>query len=122
MAAMLKGANDGTYNFVKDNEEYVEKAHIMKKMLLDNGFYIVYDKDMGEDIGDGFYFSFSYPGFTGTDLINEMLHYGISAIALDTTGSTRQGVRACVSQVWRDQFDDLEYRLKLFRKDHPINK
>lgn len=120
MAAMLKGANDGTYNFVKDIEEYADKARIMKKMLIDNGFYIVYDQDMGEAISDGFYFTFCYPGFTGVDLLNKLIAYGISAISLDITGSTRQGIRACVSQVWRDQFDDLRERLELFHRDHPI--
>ncbi|MBR1517698.1 MAG: pyridoxal phosphate-dependent aminotransferase [Bacteroidales bacterium] len=121
MAAMLKGANDGTYNFVNDIKEYADKARIMKQMLADNGFFIVYDHDMGEKISDGFYFTFSYPGFTGEALLNELLRYGISAISLDITGSTRQGIRACVSQVWRDQFDDLRERLQLFHRDHPIH-
>ena len=120
LAAMLKGANDGTYNFVKDIHEYGEKAHIMKKMFIDNGFYIVYDEDMGEPIGDGFYFTFCYPGYTGVDLLNELIRYGISAISLDITGSTRQGIRACVALVLRDQFPDLETRLVQFHKDHPI--
>lgn len=120
LAAMLKGANDGSYNFVKDIHEYGEKAHIMKKMFIDNGFYIVYDEDMGEPIGDGFYFTFCYPGYTGVDLLNELIRYGISAISLDITGSTRQGIRACVALVLRDQFPDLEARLVQFHKDHPI--
>ena len=122
LAAMLKGANDGSYNFVKDIHEYGEKAHIMKKMFIDNGFYIVYNEDMGEPIGDGFYFTFCYPGFTGVDLLNELIRYGISAISLDITGSTRQGIRACVALVLRDQFPDLEARLVQFHKDHPIAK
>ncbi len=122
LAAMLKGANDGSYNFVKDIHEYGEKAHIMKKMFIDNGFYIVYNEDMGEPIGDGFYFTFCYPGFTGVDLLNELIRYGISAISLDITGSTRQGIRACVALVLREQFPDLEARLVQFHKDHPIAK
>ena len=122
LAAMLKGANDGSYNFVKDIHEYGEKAHIMKKMFIDNGFYIVYNEDMGEPIGDGFYFTFCYPGFTGVDLLNELIRYGLSAISLDITGSTRQGIRACVALVLREQFPDLEARLVQFHKDHPIAK
>ena len=120
MAAMLKGANDGTFNFVKDIKEYGEKAGIMKKLFTDNGFYIVYDKDMGEDIGDGFYFTFCYPGFGGVDLLNELIRYGISAIALDITGSHKQGIRACVALVQRDQFPDLKERLEKFHADHPV--
>jgi aspartate/methionine/tyrosine aminotransferase len=120
MAAMLKGANEGSYNFVKDIKEYGEKAHIMKKLFTDNGFYIVYDKDMGEDIGDGFYFTFCYPGMAGIDLLNELIRYGISAITLDICNSTREGIRACVALVQRDQFGDLKDRLEIFHADHPV--
>jgi aspartate/methionine/tyrosine aminotransferase len=120
MAAMLKGANDGTFNFVKDIKEYGEKAKIMKKMFTDNGFFIVYDKDMGEDIGDGFYFTFCYPGYEGVDLLNELIRYGISAIALDITGSHKQGIRACVALVLREQFPALKERLEKFHADHPV--
>jgi hypothetical protein len=31
-----------------------------------------------------------------------------------------EGIRACVSLVQRDQFPDLEKRLKKFHQDHPI--
>lgn len=120
MAAMLKGANDGSYNFVEDIKEYGEKANVMKRLFTENGFYIVYDEDMGEPIGDGFYFTFCYPGFGGVDLLNELIRYGVSAISLDITGSTREGIRACVALVLRDQFGDLEERLKKFHEDHPI--
>lgn len=119
LAAMLKAANDGTFNFVEVVREYGEKARIMKKMFTDNGFKIVYDMDEDKPLADGFYFTISYPGFTGGELIEEMLYYGISAIALSTTGSERtEGLRACVSQVGRDQFPDLELRLKAFRNNH----
>lgn len=119
LAAIFKAANDGKLNFVEEVKEYGEKAHIMKKLFTDNGFNIVYDKDEDEPIADGFYFTFSYPGFTGEELLNELLYYGISAISLAITGSERlEGIRACVSLVRRDQFKDLEYRLKKFNEDH----
>jgi aspartate/methionine/tyrosine aminotransferase len=116
--AMLKAANDGTYNFVETVKEYGEKAHIMKQFFTDNGFYIVYDKDGEEAIADGFFFTFNYPGFTGTELLKELLSYGISAIALNTTGSENEGIRACVSLVKREQFSMLKERLELFHKQH----
>lgn len=119
LAAIFKAANDGKLNFVEEVKEYGEKAHIMKKIFTDNGFNIVYDKDEDEPIADGFYFTFSYPGYTGEELLNELLFYGISAISLAITGSERlEGIRACVSLVKRDQFNDLEYRLKRFNVDH----
>ncbi len=122
LAAMYKAANDGEFNFVEEVKDYGEKAKIMKKLFTDNGFYIVYDKDVDEPIADGFYFTFAYPGLTGEELLKELLFYGISAITLAITGSSRtEGIRACVSLVQRNQFPDLEYRLKKFHEDHPVN-
>ena len=119
LAAILKAVNDGEFNYIDVVKEYGKKAVIMKKLFLDNGFSIVYDKDEGEPIADGFYFTLSYPGFSGEELLNELIYYGISAISLAITGSSRsEGIRACVSLVKRDQFPDLEYRLKRFHEDH----
>jgi aspartate/methionine/tyrosine aminotransferase len=121
LAAMLKAANDGHFNITEDTKEYGAKAEIMKKLFTDNGFQIVYDLDEDEPIAHGFYFTISYPGFTGEELLEEMIYYGISAISLAITGSERtEGVRACVSLVKRDQFADLEYRLKTFNEHHPL--
>ena len=121
LAAMYKAANDGKFNFVEQVKEYGGKAKIMKKLFTDNGFYIVYDKDVDEPIADGFYFTFAYPGLTGEELLNELIYYGISAISLAITGSERtEGIRACVSLVQREQFPDLEYRLKKFNENHPL--
>jgi aspartate/methionine/tyrosine aminotransferase len=120
LAAILKAVNDGKYNFVDVVREYGRKANIMKKLFTDNGFKIVYDKDIDQPIADGFYFTVSYPGFTGEELIEELLYYGISAISLSITGSDRtEGLRACVSLVQREQFPELENRLKHFNKNHP---
>ena len=122
VAAMFKAACDGTYNFIAPIREYGEKARIMKKSFTDNGFHIVYDTDMDAPIADGFYFTISYNGFSGKALLEELIRYGISAITLDITGSARpEGLRACVSLVPRTLFSDLEFRLKLFNNDHPVN-
>ena len=121
VAAMLKAANDNQFNFVDIVKEYGAKAKIMKKLFTDNGFYIVYDKDENDPIADGFYFTYAYPNFSGEQLLEEMLYYGVSAISLAITGSQRlEGIRACVSLVQRDQFPDLEKRLKKFKQDHPV--
>jgi hypothetical protein len=91
----------------------------MKKIFSDNGFIFVYDKDEDEPIADGFYFTFAYPGFSGEDLLQELMYYGISAIALSITGSERtEGIRACVSLVKREQFPVLEERLRRFKENH----
>ncbi|MDA3927706.1 MAG: pyridoxal phosphate-dependent aminotransferase [Prolixibacteraceae bacterium] len=121
MAAMLKAANNGTFNFVKEIKEYGERATIMKKLFTSNGFNILYDKDEDELIADGFYFTISYPGMLAGDLLYKLMFYGISAITLLSTGSTMEGLRACVAPVKRNQFDDLKKRLELFNTDYPIN-
>lgn len=119
LAAMLKAANDGKFNFVESVKEYGERAKIMKKMFTDNGFKIVYDKDEDQPLADGFYFTFSYPGMSGVELLEKLLYYGISAISLTTTGSDRhEGLRACVSQIQREQLKDLEERLRIFNEHH----
>ena len=121
LLAMLKAVNDGTYNFVESISEYKEKAHIMKRLFTENGFKIVYDKDEDQPLSDGFYFTISYPGLSGSELLYELLYYGVSAIALSITGSERtEGLRACVSLPQRDQFPDLERRLKIFQQQHPV--
>lgn len=119
LAAMLKAVNDGTVNFVDYVKEYGEKAKAMKKLFTDNGFKIVYDQDLGEPIADGFYFTISYPGLSGDDLLKELMYYGISAIALATAGSEHtEGLRACTSLIQRSEFPTLEKRLKQFCADH----
>lgn len=121
LAAILKAANDGEFNFVEVVKEYGEKAKIMKKIFTEAGFRIVYDRDIDQPLADGFYFTISYPGFSGVELLEKLLYYGISAISLDITGSTRsEGLRACVSLVRRDQFEDLRERVWKFREDHPF--
>jgi aspartate/methionine/tyrosine aminotransferase len=123
LAAIFKAVNEGSYNYISEVREYGAKAAIMKSMFKQYGFQIVYDMDLDEPIADGFYFTISYPGFDGSQLVEELLYYGISAISLEITGSSRkEGLRACVSQVRRDQFPVLEERLRCFREHHSIPK
>ncbi len=118
LAAILKAVNDGDYNFVDAVSEYGEKARIMKRAFTENGFYLVYDRDLDEPVGDGFYFTFAYPGMSGGELLRRLMCYGISGITLGITGSTRtEGIRACTSLVRRDQLPELEERVKRFHRD-----
>lgn len=121
LTAIFKACNEGKYDFVNDVRDYGIKAKQMKKAFTDNGFKIVYDKDLDEPIADGFYFTFGYPGYTGAELLSELAYYGVSAISLSITGSERiEGIRACVSKVPHEMIPALEERLKLFHADHPI--
>jgi len=122
LAALLKAINDGTYNYRDDVREYEGKAADMKRFFISNGFNIVYDYDLDLPIADGFYFTVSYPGLSGRELLQDLMRYGISTITLDITGSERtEGLRICVSMAPRDIFPELERRLKLFNENHPVN-
>ena len=120
LLALLRAANEGNSTLFRPAMEYARRARIVKKMFLDSGFRLVYDNDLGEPLADGFYFTIAYPGFDdGADLVMALLHYGISAITLETTGSCRvEGLRACVSLIDDEQFEILGERLGKFRADH----
>lgn len=119
LAALLKAVNDGEYNFLDDVKVYGERARKAKKLFVDNGFKIVYDMDEDEPIADGFYFTISYPGFDGDELLERFMYYGISSISLSITGSEKiEGLRACVSFIRDDQMPVLEKRLKMFNENH----
>ena len=73
------------------------------------------------EVADGFYFTFSYPNMTGIEMLDALVYYGISAISLDITGSSRnEGARACVSLVPNEMLPELALRLKAFNQAHPI--
>jgi len=115
LAALFEAANSGKYRFLEEVQIYSYRAEKMKKIFLDHGFDLVYDDDMGEPIGDGFYFTVSYPGLKGEEILFEMLRHGMAGIPLSTTGSEKEGVRICVSLILEDQMDKLEKRLSLLK-------
>lgn len=118
LAAMMKAASDGKFDFVEGVKEYGRRAKRLKEIFLANGFEILYDKDLDVPVGDGFYFTISYPGMTGGELMKELLFYGVSAISLLTTGSLQEGLRACTSFIKEHQYAELEARLKAFKANH----
>ena len=121
MAAMLKAANEGKYNFLNEVRIYGERARKLKEIFLRYGFHLVYDKDLEDPVADGFYFTIGYPGMTSGELAKELMYYGVSAISLVTTGSQQQGLRACTSFIKEHQYAQLDERMKLFAENHPIS-
>lgn len=118
LLAMLKAVNNGELNLTEKVREYALRAGKIKKVFLQNGFYIVYAKDDKEEISDGFFFTVAYPGMKSDKLIRELLRVGISAISLVITGSTNEnGIRICVSQIDSSKFDLLDERLRMFRNN-----
>lgn len=120
-AAMLDAAVEGRIDFVADTREYARRAERMKKIFTDNGFHIVYDYDVTQLVGDGFFFTLGYGKLSSGQLLKELLYYGVSSIALGTTGSEQQGVRACTSRMREELYPFMEERMKAFRMDHPLD-
>ncbi|GHV55442.1 hypothetical protein FACS1894181_19120 [Bacteroidia bacterium] len=111
-------ASDGTFDFISEVQEYGRRAKRLKEIFTANGFHLVYSQDLDESIADGFYFTIAYPGMSGSELMEALIYYGISAISLSTTGSNQQGLRACTSFISPHQYALLEERLRLFREAH----
>lgn len=118
MAAMMNAASDGNYKFVEDIKEYALRTAKIKDILYRNGFHVVYDKDDNEPVSDGFFFTIGYRNMSGAQLLKELLYYGVSGIDLATTGSNRQGIRACSSNIKPHHYALLEERLKAFDEAH----
>lgn len=120
MAAMLKAASDGEYDFRKEVGVYGERARKLKDIFCRNQFKIVYDKDLDQPLADGFYFTIGYPGMTSGELAKELMYYGVSAISLITTGSKQEGLRVCTSFIEDHQYAQLEHRMRIFAENHPL--
>lgn len=118
LAAMFRAASDGRLNYVEHTKEYARRSAQVKAIMKKNGFHIVYDKDCDKEVGDGFFFTFGYKNMTGEQLINKLIYYGISAITLEPTGSSREGLRGCVSMISDYQYDEFDKRLRLFSQDY----
>ena len=115
LAAMLEAATEGRYNFVKELREYAIRAHKSRQLFEDNGFHLVYDKDIEQTISDGFFYTVEYKSLGNRELLEALLRCGIIAIPLNTTGSGQNGIRVCVSRLGNEEdFKRLDEHLKLF--------
>lgn len=120
MAAMLKAAVEGKFDFRSEIKIYGDRAHKLKEIFTRHNFYIVYDKDLDQPIADGFYFTIGYPGMTSGELAHELMYYGVSAICLVTTGSEQEGLRVCTSFIRDEQYAALEERMAIFAENNPV--
>jgi len=118
MAAMLRAATDGEYDFRREVSIYGERAHKLKEIFCRHGFHVVYDKDLDEPVADGFYFTIGYKQMTSGQLAKELMYYGVSAICLITTGSHQEGLRVCTSFIEDHQYAQLEERMQIFEANN----
>ena len=114
-SAMLEASVDGRYNFVKELREYGQRAYLSREIFERNGFHLVYDRDMEQTIGDGFFYTVGYKRMQNRELLEALFRCGVVAIPLNTTGSGQCGIRVCVSRLLSEaDFQRLEEHLKLF--------
>ena len=111
----MEAASNGEYNFLDEVKVYSQLSSKIKIIFQKYDFKLVYDEDMGEPISDGFYFTISRKGMTGAELLFQMLRFGMAGIPLSTTGSTKEGIRICVSIIRDSQLDEMEDRLSALK-------
>ena len=112
---MFKAAVDGEYNFVGQVKEYAVRSKRSREILEKHGFHLVYDKDIDQTISDGFFYTAGYKDLDNKELLERLMRCGITAIGLNSTGSSQRGIRVCVSRLLSDDdFEKLDQRLALF--------
>ena len=118
MAAMFEGACKGEIRYVDNTRYYADKCHKIKQIMERHNFHVVYPFDEHQRaVGDGFFFTFTYRDWTGEELLNKLIYYGVSAISLASTDAKREGMRGCASAMREDQMAALEERLAKFDED-----
>ena len=116
LAAMFRAASDGKLNYVEHTREYARRAERVKEIMIKNGFHIVYDKDVDEPVGNGFFFTIGYKDMSGGELLGYLLQCGVSGIVLTSTGAEYEGIRACSSAIKPHHYDLLDQRLAMFEE------
>lgn len=117
-AAMLGAAADGICDFVDNLRDYARRSGRVREIFRRYGFFLVYDKDLDEDVSNGFFFTVGYPDMSGKELQLNLLQCGICAISLVSSRSTREGIRVCVSLMKKEQdYVELDNRLRLFKEN-----
>jgi aspartate/methionine/tyrosine aminotransferase len=115
MSEMMEASVSGKYDFVSEVKEYARRARRSKEIFFKHGFSLVYDKDLDQEVSDGFFYTIGYNGMKGSELLYDLMRCGISAITLTATRSKQQGIRVCVSMLNSDDdFVKLDERLGLF--------
>ena len=115
MSEMMEASVSGQYDFVAEMREYARRAHRSKEIFFSHGFSLVYDKDLDQDLSDGFFYTIGYKGLKGSELLYNLLRCGVCAITLNATRSEQQGIRVCVSMLNKEEdFIKLDERLGLF--------
>lgn len=114
---MLRLCCEGKIDFLEDISVYSRMSARMKEIFLRHGFHIVYDSDVEEQIGDGFFFTLGYKDMTSGELAAKLMEYGVSAVNLKASGAVREGVRICSSRIKEEQLAILDERMTMFENE-----
>ena len=113
---MMDSAAEGVYNYRDEVAEYARRTERIREILTRHGFHIVYDKDVDEPVGNGFFFTIGYKDMSGGELLGYLLQCGVSGIVLTSTGAEYEGIRACSSAIKPHHYDLLDQRLAMFEE------
>lgn len=116
LAQMFRQAAEGRYNYVDEVREYATRTAKLREILAAHGFRVVYDKDVDQPVGDGFFFTIGYKDFDEEQLLTALIKCGISGISLSSTGATHKGIRACSSAIKPHHYALLDERLTMFER------
>lgn len=116
LASMMDQAAEGTYAYRDEVREYALRTERIREILTRHGFHLVYDKDVDEPVGSGFFFTIGYKEMKGGELLGRLLRCGVSGIVLSSTGSAYEGIRACSSAIKPHHYDLLDQRLAMFEQ------
>ena len=116
LARMMDQAAEGLYNYRDEVREYANRTERIREILTRHGFHIVYDKDVDEPVGNGFFFTIGYKDMKGGELLGNLLRCGVSGIVLTSTGADYEGIRACSSAIKPHHYDLLDQRLAMFEE------
>lgn len=116
LAEMLAKALEGSYNYREEVREYALRTERIREILARHNFHLVYDRDVDEPLGSGFFFTIGYKDMKGGELLERLLQCGISGIVLSSTGSDYEGIRACSSAIKPHHYDLLDERLAMFEE------
>lgn len=116
LARMMDQAAEGIYNYRDEVREYALRTERIREILTRHGFHLVYDKDVDEPVGNGFFFTIGYKDMKGGELLGRLLQCGVSGIVLTSTGSDYEGIRACSSAIKPHHYDLLDQRLAMFEE------
>lgn len=122
IAAAIQAINADQYPLEERLSIYIERAHALIKILINNNFYIINslskekkEEQKSDEQSKGFYVNFGYSGLSELELVEHLLRVGVAVLPLSIFGSQRNdAVRACVGRLDEEKLVRLQQSLRRF--------